>query len=243
MHRLITSYKLLITNYQPILSLRPDFIGLKKVIAYIKKDWSLDWKNKFSIGGILLYLVAATFIVFLSFADIEAETWNSLFWIILLFGILNGVVKSFLQESGSRKLYYFQLVNPYVVLIAKVVYNFLLTFIMAWITFFLLVLFTGNMVEDLVMFTVILTLGSLSLSITLTFISALSVQGQQSATLTAILGLPVVIPVVLTLVKLSRNALGLTLEANYRPDLLILAAISLILLGLSLWLFPLIWRE
>lgn len=217
--------------------------AVNQVFRYIQKDWSIDWKNKFSIGGIILYIVTATFIVFLSFSSIEAETWNSLFWIILLFGILNGVVKSFLQESGRRKLYYFQLVDPYIVLVSKIIYNFILTLLMALITFLLLSLFTKNMVEDIGMFLVVIIMGSLALSISLTFISAISVQGQQSATLMAILGLPVVIPVVLTLVKMSRNTMGLVLEPSYGTDFLILGAISLILMGLSLWLFPLIWKE
>lgn len=218
-------------------------IAFNQVLRYIQKDWSIDWKNKFSIGGIVLYIITATFIVFLSFANIEAETWNSLFWIILLFGILNGVVKSFLQESGSRKLYYFQLVDPYIVLISKIIYNFILTLIMALITFALLSIFTKNMVEDTVMFLVVIMMGSLALSISLTFISAISVQGRQSATLMAILGFPVVIPIVLTLVKMSRNTMGLVMEPFYRADFLILGAISLILFGLSLWLFPIIWKE
>ncbi len=216
---------------------------LNQVLRYIQKDWSIDWKNKFSLGGIILYIITATFIVFLSFSNIEAEAWNSLFWIILLFGILNGVVKSFLQESGRRKLYYFQLVDPYIVLVSKVIYNFLLTLLMALITFALLSIFTANMVDEVGMFLGVIIAGSLALSIALTFISAISVQGQQSATLMAILGLPVVIPIVLTLVKLSRNTMGLVMEPTYKTDFLILGAISLILLGLSLWLFPIIWKE
>jgi len=218
-------------------------VAVNQVFRYIQKDWSIDWKNKFSIGGIVLYIITATFIVFLSFSSIDAEAWNSLFWIILLFGILNGVVKSFLQESGSRKLYYFQLVDPYIVLISKIIYNFILTLFMALITFALLSLFTKNMVEDISMFLVVIIMGSLALSISLTFISAISVQGRQSATLMAILGFPVVIPIVLTLVKMSRNTMGLVMEPFYRTDFLILGAISLILLGLSLWLFPIIWKE
>ena len=216
---------------------------LKQIVNYIRKDWSIDWRNKFSIGGVLLYIATATFIVFLSFSDINAETWNSLFWIILLFGILNGVVKSFSQEGGSQGLYYFQIVDPLIVLVAKIIYNFLLTLLMSILTFTLLSIFSEFQVEEIGYFVTIVLLGSFSLSVAFTFISGIATQGKQSATLMAILGLPVVIPIILILVKLSRNCLGLVLEPEYSTDFMILTSITLILLGLSIWLFPFIWKE
>ena len=217
--------------------------SFSKMWRYILKDWSIDWRNKFSLGGVFLYIITSTFIVFLSFGSIDPPAWNSLFWIILLFGVLNGIVKSFTLEGGERKLYYYQLVDPIVILASKIIYNFLLTFLMAIITYFLLTVFITPMVENLPAFFLIILAGSLSLSITFTFISSLAAQGQQSTTLMAILGLPVIIPVMLTLVKLTKNTLGIVLEPEYGTDFMILAAISLILLGISLWLFPIIWKE
>ncbi len=215
----------------------------KQVLVYIRKDWSLDWRKKFSLGGILLYIITCTFIVFLSFKEISPEAWNALFWIILLFGVVNGVVRSFQQESSSQKLYYFQLVDPYVVLFAKIVYNFLMTCLMALLTFGMLSIFSSMPVEDFPRFGLVIVIGSMALSVCFTFISSIATQAQQSTTLMAILGLPIIIPIMLLLVKLTRNSLGLVLEPEYGTDFMILGAISVILFALSLWLFPIIWKE
>jgi heme exporter protein B len=47
----------------------------------------------------------------------------------------------------------------------------------------------------------------------------------------------------MTLVKLSANAIGLINDTGVGQDLLILVAIDLILLGLTILLYPFLWRD
>ena len=61
----------------------------------MKKDFLLEWRQKYSLYGLLLYLVSAVFTINMLQEKPEAETWSSLFWIILLFMSVNAVAKSF----------------------------------------------------------------------------------------------------------------------------------------------------
>jgi len=48
---------------------------VKETILLIKKDLLLEWRQKYAIGGILLYVVSTVFIVFISTGDIPAPVW------------------------------------------------------------------------------------------------------------------------------------------------------------------------
>ena len=89
----------------------------KEVKALIGKDIKLELKQKYVLNGILLYLLSTIFVTYLAFENvITPETWNSLFWIILLFVGVNGISKSFVQESPARYLYYYTIVSSVIVL-------------------------------------------------------------------------------------------------------------------------------
>jgi heme exporter protein B len=88
-----------------------------------------------------------------------------------------------------------------------------------------------------------LILAATGLSITLTFVSAIASKATNSATLMAILSFPIIIPVLLTLVKFSANALGLITDTGVWKDVVILLSIDAILLSLSFLLFPFLWKD
>ena len=87
---------------------------LGKEIKYlIDKEVRLELKQKYVINGILLYLVSTIFVTYLAFDRIiDPETWNSLFWIILLFVAVNGISKRFCPGSPARHLYYYTIASP-----------------------------------------------------------------------------------------------------------------------------------
>lgn len=207
------------------------------------KDFKLEFRQKYAISGILLYVLSTVFIVYLAFVQLDARVWNTLFWIIILFASVNAVTKSFLQESGYRALYYYSIANPLAVIISKIIYNTILLTVITLLTFGFLSLVAGNPVKDMKLFIVTMLLGSLGLAITLTFISSIAVKANNSATLMAIMGFPVVIPILMTLIKLSAVSLRLIQDTSYDQDILILVAIDLILVSIALILFPFVWRD
>ena len=85
---------------------------MSQFFTLLRKEILLEFRQRYAIGGILLYVVSTVFVVYLSFQQVKPPVWNALFWIISLFAAVNAVVKSFVQESGKRQLYYYSLASP-----------------------------------------------------------------------------------------------------------------------------------
>lgn len=216
---------------------------LSEIWFLLRKDITLELRQKYAISGILLYVLSTVFVVYLVFVQLNPRVWNAMFWIIILFASVNAVTKSFMQESGYRALYYYSIANPIAVIISKIIYNVLLLSFLTLLTFGFLSLVTENPVKDMQLFITTMFLGSVGLAITLTFISSIAVKANNSATLMAILSFPVVIPILITLIKLSAVSLRLIRDTSYGQDILSLLAIDLILVSVAFILFPFVWRD
>ena len=210
----------------------------------LQKELMLEMKLKYSINGILLYVASTVFICFLSFRQIiDPPTWNALFWIILLFAAVNAVAKSFLQESHGRQLYMYTMVSAQSLILSKIIYNLLLMFVISLVNLFFYSLFLGNMVQDMPMFLIGLLLGSAGFASVLTMISAIASKAGSNATLMAILSFPILLPILLTIMKFSKNAMdGLDASVNYQL-IILLFALNAMVITLSFLLFPYLWRE
>jgi heme exporter protein B len=86
-------------------------------------------------------------------------------------------------------------------------------------------------------------LGSISFATVFTMISGIASKAQNSGALMAILSFPVIIPLLIVLIKLSKNALdGLDRSVSLN-EIGVLAAINAIVITVSLLLFPFLWRD
>ncbi|QIL78053.1 heme exporter protein CcmB [Hymenobacter sp. HDW8] len=212
----------------------------------MQKDFRLEWRQRAALNGMLLYVGSTVFVCYLSFAlrggQLPAPAWNALFWIILLFTAVNAAAKGFLQESRGRLLYYYTLVRPQAVILAKIAYNAVLLLGLALVGFALYAIVLGNPVQDVPLFVGNVGLGAVGFATTLTLVSGIASKATNSSTLMAVLGFPIMIPMLLLLIKVSKNALdGLEFEAS-SGSLLTLLALNLIVTAVSYLLFPFLWR-
>ena len=216
---------------------------IKDIISLLQKDFTIDFRQKYALGGILLYVSSSVFVVYLSFVKAEPTVWNTLFWIISLFASINALMKSFVQENSTRQLYYYQLANPTAILLSKIIYGFLNLIVINLLTWLTLSLMLNSPVKDLSIYFLTVMLGSFSFAVTFTFIAAIAVKAQNAATMMAILSFPVILPILILLISLSKNALRLTSNSAWTKDIFMLLGIDAILLALCLVLFPFLWKE
>jgi heme exporter protein B len=208
----------------------------------LQKDFLLEFRTGYAISGIFLYLFGTVYIVSRAFQQIKPESWNALFWIIILFASVNAVTKSFVQESNQRQLYFYSIANPIAILLSKIIYNILLLLALSFLTWGALSFMTIDPILKPDVFSLTLLLGSVGFSINFTFISAIAVKANNNSTLMSILSFPLVIPVLLLLVKLTANSIGL-IEQDITNDILLLLGIDLLLLAMTLVLYPFLWRD
>jgi heme exporter protein B len=109
------------------------------------------------------------------------------------------------------------------------------------LAFYLLVL--GNPIADLGLFIFNLVIGAVGFSSTLTLVSGITQKAGNSTTLMAILGFPIILPLLLMLIKVSRNAIDGLPWSDSQDELLVLGALNLVVLACSYILFPYLWRS
>jgi heme exporter protein B len=210
----------------------------------IAKELKQELRQKYALGGILLYMVSTVFVCYLSFRNIiDKPTWNALFWIILLFGSINAVAKSFIQESKGRQLYFYTLVSPQAVIISKILYNSLLMLLLSLVCFLVYSLFIKNLVDDIPYFILTLVMGSIGFASVLSMVSAIASKTNSNFSLMAILSFPMLIPLLLSLIKVSKNAVDGLDRSLSTPYFGVLLLINLMVILLSFVLFPYLWRD
>jgi len=215
---------------------------LKPILTLFKKELVLEVRQQYSFYGILLYMGATIFVLFLAIQDPDEKIWNGLFWVIQLFICINAVAKSFMQESRARMLYFYTISSPAHFMVAKLLFNSLLMLLMTLISLVLFLAFIGNPVQKMLPFIGLSLLGGFSLSMVFTFLAAIAAKARQNAAIMAVLGFPLIVPQLMLLMKLSAAAFT-TQQGLEWSDVLLLIALDFLVGLLSVILFPFLWRD
>ncbi len=212
------------------------------IYTLFKKDILLEIRQQYSFYGILLYIGATIFVLYMAIEEPEDKVWNGLFWVIQLFICINAVAKSFLQESRGRMLYFYSIAGPRDFVLAKLLFNSVLMLVMSLLSLLLFTLFLGNPIHKAGPFIGLVLLGGWSLSLVFTFLAAIAAKAQQNAAIMAVLGFPLIVPQLMLLMRLSNAAFNpaLTIPSN---TILLLIALDLMVVLLAVILFPFLWKD
>ena len=216
--------------------------SVQHIYTLFKKDLLLEVRQQYSFYGILLYVGATIFVLFMAIDEPESKVWNGLFWVIQLFICINAVAKSFLQESKGRMLYFYSIASPVNFVLAKLLFNSLLMLIMSLLSLMLFTLFLGNPTAKAGEFIGLVLLGGWSLNLVFTFLAAIAARAQQNAAIMAVLGFPIIIPQLTLLMKLSNAAFNPVLTIH-TSNVLLLVALDIMVILLSVILFPFLWKD
>jgi heme exporter protein B len=218
-----------------------------EIKTLIQKEITLEWRQKYAMSGMLLYVISTVFICYLSFNlrrdELSPIVWNTLFWIIMLFTAVNAIGKSFSQERHGRLIYYYNLCSPQAIIISKIVYNVLMMLLLSAIGFMFYTFVMGNPIGDPWLYMICIALSSVGFASVLTLISGIASKADNSGTLMAVLSFPLILPMLLMTIKLAKNAMdGLDWSVS-SDEISTLIAIDFIVVTLSFLLFPFLWKS
>lgn len=195
----------------------------------------------------LLYVVSAIYVCFLAVkGGLGVATWNALFWIVLLFAAFNALARSFQREDQGRQLYLYTLVDPRSVVIARSLYNAGTMVLLSLLSLLFFLLFLGGDVleqANIPQFLLAVVLGGVGFAAVLTLISAIAARAGNGLGLMAILGFPLVLPMLLAVMrasKLSLDGVAWSVTSTYFLGLILLDVITITLAWV---LFPYLWRD
>lgn len=207
----------------------------------------LEMRQKHSLAGIAMYVLATVFVCYLSLEKIETpKVWGAMLWLTGIFTAFNTMQKAFMSEGSGTIIYLYTLVSPRKIILSKAVYNAILVATLNLVSVFFFVLFFGTDAiagADLSQFLIGLLLGSTGLGLALTFVAGLAYKSGTGAGLVAILGFPIIIPLLITMVRYTTFALeGMSFSQN-SLNLLVLLVLNIVSLILAYVLFPYLWRD
>jgi len=223
------------------------FDAVQSFWALFNKELRLELRQKHALAGVLLYVLATVFVCYLGFEQIEsAKTWGALLWVTGVFTAFNAMQKTFVSETAGTHLYMYTLANPRAIILAKAIYNALLIAVLNLLSVFFFMVFFGTAAfadADMAQFIAGLLLGSTGLGFALTFVAGIAFRSGAGIGLVAILGFPVIIPLLITIVRQTTLALeGASVDAN-SLNVVVLIVLNVVSFALSYILFPYLWRE
>lgn len=210
----------------------------------ILKDLRLEFRQRASMGSMLLYVASTLFVCYLAFDGLpEGKVWVALFWVVMLFACTNAAARGFLPESGRTAILHATLVSHTSLMASRLIGNGLLMCLVGGITFGIYVMLFGSNQVQLWPFLATLLLGTLGFSSLLTFIAAMAGRAGNVFTLTAVLGFPLSFPLVLSCIRLTTACTEQGTPATLLTYLGVLLMLDLIIIALAMVLFPYFWKE
>ncbi len=216
---------------------------MRETIKLIQNLLLVEWRQRYALNGILLYVFSSIFTVSLSVKVLNLPTWNAVFWVLILFNSINAIAKSFIAESKGKMLFYHGLIAPEKLILAKSIYNAIFNLVIAFIALFFYTIILGNPIQNMAYYALVLFLAAIGFAFTFTMVSAIAQKSGNGNLLMPILSFPIIIPFLLLLIKASKKAMdGLDVSLIY-TDLLLLLIMNMLVGALAYILFPFLWKE
>jgi heme exporter protein B len=218
--------------------------SIYKIKLLIQKDVLAEFRNLSFLLALILFTVCIVFIGVRTLGEVDTKVFASILSIMMLFSTINVAAKSFTSEGGRQRIFDYSLYNPDHVIIAKILYNMVLNLIVFGLISILLVIIGGIGYPLLFSYVICGILSSLGLSIIFSFTSLISAneEAQGFSVLMSVLSMPLSIPIVLTMRKISLGCMQGKFE-GLKTDFLILSGINLFLLGFVIMIFKELWSE
>ena len=216
---------------------------LSNIFKLVKKEVQLEWRQKTALGTIFIYVIGTSFLIYLVFqGNITIPTWIALYWIIALFTTVNAVSRSFVKDANEQFYYLRSVATPLEIIFSKIIYNALLITLLSIVIYAVMILFFNQNVADKGLFLLTVILGSIGFSNLFTLLSAITAR-TQNFVLLAILGFPIILPLLLLIVNMSGLADFAMKQKDIYMNLGAIGLLDIITLILSVVLFPYIWRD
>jgi len=166
-----------------------------------------------------------------------------LLWIILVFSALSGLSRSFVKEEEAGTMDLLRLsARPQAVFLGKLFFNLTLLGALQLIVVPSFILLMKYNIEFPGLFAAVIVSGGLGLGAGTTIVAAMIAQASARGALFSALSFPLLLPLMITAIKGSERA-ALGMDASGWPEVKIAVAYVVVMITMSLLLFPMVWEE
>ncbi|RME18061.1 MAG: hypothetical protein D6799_03335, partial [Bacteroidetes bacterium] len=212
---------------------------MKQILYFVKKEFDVDFKRDGSIASIFAYLLSVLFSVSLLFKNKHTPvSYSSVFLIIFSFTSIISSYRNFIKENNDAGLWNYVMYSPYIYILGKTLYLIILNTLTGFLLLILFIVFNGNLIENIHLFVLNIIGLSVGLGALLSLMGNISSKTDGNFTLMSIMSFPLLLPLLILGAKLSIAAvqnIPFTMNTKY---LISLFALDIIILLLTIILFP-----
>ena len=158
---------------------------------------------------------------------------------------MSGLSRAFVSEEERGTSLTLQLISaPSTVFTGKLVFNLILVFCMNTVIALLYsALFSEFVLQNFLLFVITFVLGNIGLAVSSTIIAAIIAKAGSKGSLYPVLSFPILLPLILTSVKLTLFSIDGTTIETAKFELAIVACYDVIMISASYMLFDFIWKD
>ena len=223
-----------------------DSFGLaSKAFAVLAKDLRLEWRTRYALNTILMFGVTTLAVVSFSLgqAGLPVKLLAALYWIVVFFSAMAALAQVFTREEEAGTALALRLsADPNAVYLGKLFFNLILLSTMAAIITPLYFVFTDAPADNILLFVLVLGLGTVALCTATTLVAAIISRAAVRGALFAVLSFPILLLPLILLVSASDSVLlGQSISEILAP-LQALIAYIVVMLTASIMLFRFVWK-
>lgn len=219
---------------------------MMKGLGYlIRHHLKMELRSAHSISSLVLFAVASVYTAFQVISgEADPATWNAMAWIILMFTAFNSAARPMKEDLASVRTYLHWTVPPHVLIAARTLHSSLIMVGLSVLILFAMGIFLGSLeAKSMLVFLLGLISTGIALACTLTLVSAISARAGAGYGLTAVLGLPLIIPIILVSTSFGTDIITGVPLSETAENILFLCAISIGSGVFGYILFPYLWRS
>ena len=222
---------------------------LNEAKAIYLRDMRSEFRTRYAMNAILMF--AFTTLIAVSFslgsyriADSDKSfLYAALLWIILVFSALSGLARSFVKEEEAHTTDILKLsARPQAIFLGKLFFNLTLLTTLEILIVPTFVVLMGFKIENPLYFISIIVIGGFGLSAGTTIVAAMIARARARGALFSALSFPLLFPLMITSIKGSEKA-AINLNITGWHEVKIATAYLIIMVTISLFLFPVVWEE
>lgn len=215
--------------------------------ALVEKDIRSEVRTRYAFNALLMFVVTAVSTILFALRSDNPSTalLSGMYWVVIFFTAMSGLSRIFVSEEERGTVLVLQLIaSPTVIYFGKLLFNAALTLVLTTaVTILYVLFFPGFVINSYEILFLTVLLGSLGFAASATIIAAIIAKAGARGTLYPVLSLPVLIPLLITVMNATARALAGEPLVNALGELQVLLGYLLVMVGGSYLLFDYVWKD
>lgn len=218
-----------------------------KAYSLFRKDWQSELRTRYAINALAMFILVTISVILFSIGTEKISEYltGGLLWVVIFFSAMSGLSRAFVSEEERGTTLTLQLIaSPSTIFFGKLLFNLVLVFLMnVAITILYSALFESFVIKSFDLFLIAFVLGNFGIAISSTIIAAIISKASSKGTLYPVLSFPILLPLILTLLELTKFAMDGNSISDSWVEIAVLVCYDVIMLTASYLLFDFIWKD